>query len=77
MSHVWDEMQKCKAVGIIWDFEAVENHHGFSPQLMFVEQDGTREQGWAPARARPEEPREGGRKLEKAGGFLTYFSNIV
>lgn len=34
MSHVWDEMQKCRAVGIIWDFEAVENHHCFTPYLL-------------------------------------------
>lgn len=39
MSHGWDEMQECRAVGITGDLEAVENHQCFPPHLPFVEQD--------------------------------------
>lgn len=63
----------------IWDFEAAEHRRRFTHRLLSAEWDGTWERGWAPARARCDVPKEGGRNLGKAGGFLTFliFSNVL
>lgn len=80
MSHAWDEMQRCRAVGIIWDFEAAENHLCFTPHLLFRSRmaQGNRA-GLLPGPdvMSPEREAENGKRMGDFSLTFLIFSNIL